>query len=526
MDQGEKSKLIERLSMTPFAVCLGLHILFTLLNAKPIGDDSYLHPMWLELFSEQFRAGDLYPRWLFETYGSFGSPTFYLYPPLTYFFGAVISLLGTDSGVTLYNIIQYLALLLSGYTSYLLFKQLSVSRSRAFIGALVYVFNPYHFVDVFARSALSEHVALAFLPLVFLGFEKISHSERVFRGIATMLVGWTLLILTNIPTLCVTGIGVLVMIYAKRDVKLLGYSAVAFIVALALSAFYWLPAYRFSQFTRTEALWSFTSKTLPDQILVVLMIVTILFLIAARTYNRKLSDASELRGWLTLATVALVLMVPFVTDLLYTIYPFKLIQFNWRFTMLAMLALTVLMVKAERYARIAMPVVGLSTMALYLIYGFTYVFRDVSSYEQPIKRDAPEYTTKWVPYHDSVLIPFLQKEDNAIISSEEIPGLAISDAYVNASGLSASLRSSSSGTIRLHQFYWPEWSVWLGSERLPIAPDAHGFLTAELPAGNGRLTASMQESPIERTSKWISIVSLFAMTIAIGAMYSNSKKRS
>lgn len=508
MDLGDKNKLVERLITWPFWLCLILHTLYTLLNAKPIGDDSYLHPMWLELFSEQFRAGDLYPRWLFETYGSFGSPTFYLYPPLTYFFGTVISLLGIDSGVTLYNIVQYVALLLSGYTSYLLLKDLGVARKIATMGALVYAFNPYHFADVFARSALSEHVALAFLPLVFLGIERISQRDKRVRGTVLMLTAWSLLILTNIPTLCIAGIGALAMLFTKRDGKLFAYTALAFIGALAITAFYWMPAYHFSQFTRTDALWSIADKAIPDQIALATFIAIALTLLALWIYRQK-SDRQQIQGWVLLAAIALVMQLPYVTDWLYTVMPLKLVQFNWRFVMLAMLALPILMMRNTRFATISLVVIGVSTLMLYIAYGYQHLYKgDVAYYEQPIKRDAPEYTTKWVPYADSVLIPFLQQHENdSVITGKQEDYLTVIGSRIGPSNVGADVTASSS-VVRLHQFYWPEWKITFNYQDLPISHDEHGFLTTTLPSDHGKLRATLRESSVERISKWISLVSI------------------
>ncbi|HEY9847696.1 MAG TPA: hypothetical protein V6D03_16055, partial [Candidatus Caenarcaniphilales bacterium] len=44
------------------------------------------HLKWSKHFAEQFWLGDLYPRWLLEMNAGLGSPTFFFYAPVPYYF--------------------------------------------------------------------------------------------------------------------------------------------------------------------------------------------------------------------------------------------------------------------------------------------------------------------------------------------------------------------------------------------------------------------------------------------------------
>ena len=47
------------------------------------------HLKWSKHFAEQFWQGDLYPRWLMDMNAGLGSPTFFFYPPIPYYFNSL-----------------------------------------------------------------------------------------------------------------------------------------------------------------------------------------------------------------------------------------------------------------------------------------------------------------------------------------------------------------------------------------------------------------------------------------------------
>ncbi len=56
-----------------------------LLTTCPGGHDIYHHLIFSHHFSSQLLQGELYPRWLSDMNGGFGSPTFFFYPPVPYY---------------------------------------------------------------------------------------------------------------------------------------------------------------------------------------------------------------------------------------------------------------------------------------------------------------------------------------------------------------------------------------------------------------------------------------------------------
>ena len=74
----------------------------------------------LRHFSLQFWSGDLYPRWLMGTYHGFGSPTFFIYGPLPFFFECMMApFAGRAPGSFALSLSAVMALWLSGLAAYL-----------------------------------------------------------------------------------------------------------------------------------------------------------------------------------------------------------------------------------------------------------------------------------------------------------------------------------------------------------------------------------------------------------------------
>jgi len=120
-------------------------------------------------FDRVFTDGVLYPRWFPDmTYG-YGYPLFNIYGPFAFYIGEFFHLIGFDF-VTAVKIVFALAWVLSGLAMYGFVKRILGNRNAAFLAGLLYVFMPYHLIDVYVRAALAESVALVFLPLTLWAF--------------------------------------------------------------------------------------------------------------------------------------------------------------------------------------------------------------------------------------------------------------------------------------------------------------------------------------------------------------------
>ena len=76
-------------------VLLQLAVAFVLFLPVLILGENFSHSdrfnhVWVTQFSNQFLLGDLYPRWLDDSFARLGAPAFYYYPPAFYWLAAFV----------------------------------------------------------------------------------------------------------------------------------------------------------------------------------------------------------------------------------------------------------------------------------------------------------------------------------------------------------------------------------------------------------------------------------------------------
>ena len=79
------------------------------------------HLRWSKHFAEQFWSGELYPRWLMGMNAGLGSPTFFFYTPIPYYFTSLLHpLFASDpQGWHQLGLSASFALIASGITAYI-----------------------------------------------------------------------------------------------------------------------------------------------------------------------------------------------------------------------------------------------------------------------------------------------------------------------------------------------------------------------------------------------------------------------
>jgi hypothetical protein len=149
------------------------------------------------------REGLIFPSWSGGYNAGFGSPVLLFFPPVTSYVGAVAVL----AGIPVIFGVQWLALLahlLSGVTAFGWLRSLGGDRA-ALAGAVVYMVAPYRLVDLYLRSALAEHWAFIWPPLVL--WAALSASLRPAVRAALVALGVAGLLLSNVPLAVLFGLG-------------------------------------------------------------------------------------------------------------------------------------------------------------------------------------------------------------------------------------------------------------------------------------------------------------------------------
>ncbi|MGQ9501204.1 MAG: hypothetical protein ACUVSF_07995 [Anaerolineae bacterium] len=122
-------------------------------------------------FDQTLRDGYLWPRWSPDFAFGYGYPLFNLYAPLAFYAAELVHLMGLGF-VEAVKVVYILATIVGGMAMYGFLSRL-LEPSAGVLGAVLYMWAPFHLLEIYVRSAFPEYVALALLPLVMWAFTNL-----------------------------------------------------------------------------------------------------------------------------------------------------------------------------------------------------------------------------------------------------------------------------------------------------------------------------------------------------------------
>jgi hypothetical protein len=513
-----------------FVACAAfLNLLLAFFNYPVIGHDAYVHLNWLDQFPRLVSDGIVYPRWLPDSFGGFGAPTFYFYPPLVYWIASIFSFIGIHSTQGLYQLVQVLFSAFSVFTSYALLKQLGGNRIRSLTGALLYSFLTYRFCDVYIRDALTEHAALAFFPIIFY------QSKDRFRSITFNAVGWAGLFLTNLPIAYLSVITAAILLIARKNGKEIPWNLLAITIGIGMSAIYLFPAFSLRGLIHQRHLFDLPmhTSTLGFVILDIvhghfdwLRILSIAVIIGSALLLIQWKRTSTAWKWILI--IGIFFQLPFVSAVFWRLIPgMPFVQFSFRWNGMLLLAIAAIFVQSAA-ATIAPQ--SKWTSCIFIFLAILTIVSELTISRNMFQRpplainsylnDAPEYAPKWEADDPSEVIGITRRRMSDAPAT--LLGLTLSGDTITLERKSVTqwnfhVHLNRQTPVRIHQFYWPYWKLWNGSTELALAPDVNGFATADFPAGDYAATLTLERSKIETIGRTVSLCGIIVLLLTISA---------
>lgn len=177
-------------------------------------------------------SGSFPVRWVADLGFGYGYALFNFYPPLVYYLGEIFHLAGF-SFIDATKIVWAIALVGSALAMYLLAKEF-FGKIGGLVAAVFYLYAPYHAVDAYVRGALAELFSFVWLPLILL----FSYRKKY---LLTAVCLAALMLTHNLVFLPFIGFYLL----WSRNLRSL-------ILAMGLTAFFWLPSLAEKQFTLVD----------------------------------------------------------------------------------------------------------------------------------------------------------------------------------------------------------------------------------------------------------------------------------
>lgn len=231
--------------------------------------DLSLHASRAMVFFDSLKEGVIFPNWAGELNAGYGYPLFLFIYPLPYYLISFFHFIGF-SFISSTKLVLAGAFISSGLAMYVFIKEFLKNSISASIAAIVYLFAPYHLIDLHFRVAIGEVVSFIFLPLIALSFYKlikVNNKNWILIG----AISYALLILSHQATALAGSIFFLAFVFYTffhlNKLKRLLYlfkSGLIFLLGLLLSAFYWVPAVLESKFTHQVSIFDVRYQSLKE----------------------------------------------------------------------------------------------------------------------------------------------------------------------------------------------------------------------------------------------------------------------
>lgn len=285
-------------------------------------------------FFQSLRDGQIPVRFLGRLNNGYGYPVAnFLYPGFMYL-GVPIHLLGFGFVNTI-KIIFGLCMLGSVIFSFLWLAKI-FNKSAAFIGAIFYLYTPYHLYDLYKRGSIGEILALTIIPFILWMIEK--------KNIFFVSIGIALLIISH-NTIALLFLPVLFLYSFFRKTMSIKNVLLSLIFGLLLSSFFIIPAIfelhyvQFSNVQVSDITQYFSSFSLIGlSSFTVLIISTALFFINLKKINQC---NNLIIFFIALCSLSIFFSLE-ISKLLWSFFPSSFIQFPFRFLSYLLLSVSFL----------------------------------------------------------------------------------------------------------------------------------------------------------------------------------------
>jgi hypothetical protein len=521
-----------------------------------VGHDSYFHLNQLAQYHAAQRDGSPLPRWAMNAYYGFGSAAFYFYPPLLNLTASLCSSV-TNSypwAIRATGILSVIGMVFS-FRDYL--SAIGASHRMQWVASIAYATSPYAFFDYAVRGCYSEFYAMAFIPLLLSGVERILRASAEYdpRGLLRILAGSVFLVLSSIPVsaLCLITLSFYIAVRLPRS----GWRrarSLAYMLARSLGclAFYLFPIvelhndvhlqhiicfHQNSQFRNFALASALSPGANTGNITDSLLLLLTLFALIISTYRWRQKRDVITGSMILPLCFTMLLHIPFVAAPLADAIPLvSLIQFPCRAYIFTSVCVGILLgttkdANEKRQSQsLSYLTVGI-TVFLVASLASLYFMRSLQNapIENPPRANAFEYVPAAVPGSAESVAAYARahEADPDVWALDELQsGEKIEQIESKSESSRYSVMIRKAHPVRFHLFYWSRWKLArTNGDTIHTYADGHGMLCATLPEGSFDLQLTLIHSPMEQAGFTISTVCIACTIITMMLHLKNSNKK-
>lgn len=548
----EKLKLLfsKRLAIILILVVLGAPTLLPLTKPGFFPTQDFIHVARLYEMDQSIKGGQFPVRWVPDF--RYGEPLFNFYAPLPYYVGTLIHNLGFNFLDTT-KILFGLGFILSGIAMFFFAREL-FGNLGGFIAATLYIYAPYHSVDVYVRGALSESLALIFFPLIFLASLKFSRnsSAKSFIFLSLSLAG--LFYTHNIMTVLFFPFylgWVAYLIWSSKNLQLIKRFALATVLGLGLAASFLLPAFFEKDFVRSTELISgyFDYR---GHFVEIRQFFTPSWGYGASLWGAKddgMSFQVGLTHWFALALslaltfvfrkskVVLFLTIFLIAEFLFSLFmqhnkstpiwltfpTLAFTQFPWRFLGISIFLISIVGGAMGLYLKKWTVVLGILLTVGVVVFNIGY-FHPESFYLDSVD---DHYASATVFAVDDKLpkdyLPIWVKslKEEKVLLPHTLEGEAnVSDFNKRSSSATFKIKVLQRADVEIPITYFPGWEVWANDKLISQEePSKRGLIRVRLPEGDYQIRLNFSNTTVRSLGNIITLLSaLVIVAFATGKL--------
>ena len=523
----------------------------------PIHDDTQVTRVFE--MTNAIKDGMFPVRWSSDLGFGFGYPIFNFYAPFAYYVGAIFNLLVSDPLIAT-KLMMIAGIVIAGLSMFVLAKEFFAVKG-GMLSAILYLYAPYHGLNIYVRGDVAEFYAYAFIPLVFYGLYKI-YKENLLRYVFISSAFFALIIIShNLTALMLTPFFVLfALILGIKDRKKILSFLTSFVLAFMLSSFYFIPALLEMNYTNVlsqvgggadfrdhfvcisqlwTSLWGYGGSTkgcidglsfMVGKTHILLSVFTLSLIVLLFFYKKIKLNVKDKENiffvllFFVFSIFSIFLMLDVSKFFWEILKPMEIFQYPWRF--LTVLSFTVSFISGGLIWIVGKFLKGYYLWILTFVIIFLAIVLNVKFFapQTVIHKTSLDYVDlekiKWdISKISSEYMPKgfdkpKQKSEIANISSIEGPDIQILSINKKTQVIDLEIEASRQRDIVFPLAYFPGWKAEQNGKTITLSEDKKGTLL-KVPKGKSQIRFYYASTTIELVSNLITLAGIFSLIIGI-----------
>lgn len=472
-------------------------------------------------FHQTLTAGQFPTRFLDRLNNNYGYPVANFLYPLPFYAAEIPKVLkfGYVDSIKIVFVISTIASVLAMYWA---LKQRFTSLA-AFAGAVIYLYIPYRFVDLYVRGSLGECLAFVFPPICIGAIYKISQGDKKYLPILSISTA-LLIISHNVVALLFLPLILLFIFFMQKNKK----EMIMFLfIGILCSAFFVLPALYDLQYVRLSQIkvseianylvsplkillpsWGFDPNPNSRGGMSVQFGIVSMAIVIAASYLLLVRNKREYNLITLIAVyIAIFFLMTVYSGSVWQNVPYiDIVQFPWRLLALIVFISAFLgayLVDSFKNKKLiaALIICGsiISTLPYALPHGTNNLPDTFYSTNESTTTVRDEYMPIWVKTTKS----------RAGEKIQVTPPAGLENMSIRPASYSFNIKNTQNTNVIVNTVYFPGWQVKSNGVSVPINyHNPQGLITFKLPKGESKVIIKYSKTPVHLLAEIISLAGL------------------